>query len=399
MKVQKQICIITHQHLCRNPRVLKESLALEKIGLGVTILTNVYSKKLLEEDHKLVKNKNIRYLFYNNLTEKNLANYKNRIINKLGRWASQLAIENKWALGYAPAECLKIALTQKANLYICHQELPAYIGTLLLKKGKKVVFDIEDWYSEDLLPQARKYRPQKLLEKTEQTALNLAQLVYTTSIPMAKELAEKYQSKKPEVIYNSFSHFCSSTEKTANTNNIKLIWLSQTIGLGRGLEEFVQSLNMVDNATFELNLRGHVSEEYKAYLMGLLINKKHQINFLPLIPNDEIQKDLINYDIGLATEPNYPLNKDLTISNKIFHYLSVGLPVIASSTKGQLSLQNDFKDSIFYFNNNEELIQILSTIKATKFQEKKEGILSKYQEKYDWDIIEKKLQHIIKNIL
>lgn len=389
----KNICIISHQHLCRNPRVLKESIALEKVGFHVTILTSIYSAKLLEEDYKLLQGKNIQYIFYNNLIKKDLSSYINRSINKLGRRINKIGFENKWALGYAPTPCFKMAIRQHADIYICHQELPTYIGILLLKKGKKVAFDIEDWYTQDLLPEAQKYRPQRLLAKVEHIALNTGNLVYTTSVPLVQELAQKYQSKEPEVIYNSFDYFSDSSLRSRDTH-IKLIWISQTIGPGRGLEEFVQALNSISILNFELNLRGNTSDEYKSYLTSHLTNNKHQINFLPIIPNREIQQDLVNYDIGLATEHKYPTNKDLTISNKIFHYLSVGLPVIASATKGQLSLKDDFKGSIFYFDNNAELIKILSGLQKEELIKKTEEISSIYQEKYDWSFMEKKLQNL-----
>jgi hypothetical protein len=395
--MSKSICIISHQHLCRNPRVLKESIALKNAGYEVTILTSIYSPKLLIEDCKLLDNTRINYIFYNNLTYISITSFFNRAKNKLGRWANRWGLESKWALGYAPTQCIKKALSQNADLYICHQELPSYIGTLLLKKGKKVAFDIEDWYSKDLLQKDQKFRPLKLLQKTESTALKLSQLVYTTSLPMAKALADKYKSKMPEVIYNSFPSFSTSNPIAKTNKAIKLIWISQTIGPGRGLEEIVQSLNTVNNINFELNLRGNISDEYKNNLKNNLKNNNHRINFLSLIPNNEIQRDLVNYDIGLATEPNYPLNKDLTISNKIFHYLSVGLPVIASSTQGQLSLGNDFENLIFYFNNNEELIKIFSTIQKEEIKEKREKIFSIYKLKFDWDILEKKLQEMIIN--
>jgi len=391
----KSICIITHQHLCKNPRVFKEASALEKTGAKVTILTIVYNQALLNEDYQLLKNKKITYTFYHNTLTNHISSLKNKAMVKLGRWMNSVGFENKWALGYAPSLCLKKALKLKADLYICHQELPLYIGTKLLKKGKKVAFDIEDWYTKDLLPEAQKYRPQQLLQRSESTALKLGKLVYTTSAPMAKEIAKNYQAKVPEVIFNTFNSLTTLPNNTEDSNLIKLIWISQTIGPGRGLEELVKSMNEVDNNCFELNLRGNTSEDYKLMLLKSLKNHKHRINFLPSIPNVDIQPDLTNYDIGLALEPNFPPNKDLTISNKIFHYLSVGLPVIASATQGQLSLKEDFKDLLFYYGHQNELSQILSSIQKGDLRTRKEEILSIFREKHDWQIVEKKLQQLI----
>ena len=396
--MDKTVCIISHQHLCRNPRVLKESLSLEKLGYKIIILTATYSKSLLKEDFKLLENRNIQYISYSKLYVKNYTTYITRAINKLGRYFNFIGIENKFALGYAPNKCLTMALKTNADLFICHQELPSYIGTILLKKGKKVAFDLEDWYSEDLLANARKFRPLKLLAKVEHIALTAGNLVYTTSLSMAGSLAKNFRVKTPEVIYNSFNSF-SSSQNFKSDDTIRLIWLSQTIGYGRGLEEVVQVLNKIDIKNFEINLRGNVTKEYKDYLTRQLVNKKHRINFLPLILNDEIQQELSNYDAGLALELNRPVSRNLTLTNKIFHYLSVGLPVIASATEGQLSLQDDFKPCIFYYKSIDELKDVISTIDKKDLMSKRKKVQAVYQEKYDWSIMEKKLQNIVQKIL
>ena len=395
--MSKNICIISHQHLCRNPRVLKEANAIASIGYSVTILTSIYSAKLLAEDQLLFANTNIRYQFYNNLVRKNLRSYVNRICNKAGRWLTKLDIENKWALGYAPTTCLHQALKQNADLYIVHQELPTYVGCQLIKRGKKVAFDFEDWYSQDLLEQAQNYRPDKLLIKAEQIGLKNGAFSYTTSNAMAKAMQKHYAlAHPPQVVYNSFKSYKGKLRETL-PDAIKLIWLSQTIGPGRGLEEITDALNAVHSKAYHLHLRGNVSPNYQQYLSTLLSNPLHQLHFLNLIPNDTIAENLAQYDIGLALEPNYPPNKDLTISNKIFHYLSVGLPVIASKTQGQWSLKNDFDKSIFYFENREDLIAILNNFEPFGITARQE-VLDRYIDKYDWQTQAKKIQQLTKAI-
>lgn len=393
----ERICIVTHQHLCRNPRVLKESIALASFGYQVTILTSIYDNSLLEEDRKLLAKTGVHYNFFNNLIETNLLSLKNRMFNKLGRWLNKLGLENKWALGYAPRNCLKQALKLNADLYICHQELPTFIGTKLIKLGRKVAFDIEDWYTQDLLPKDQAYRPQRLLEKSEQTALELGACIYTTSVTMARGLATNYKTAEPQVIGNTFDYFTNPYKVDLTTTRIKLIWISQTIGPGRGLEKIISALNEVKAKSYELFLRGAVNDGYKSALEKLLTNSQHQIHFLPLVSNQEIQSDLCNYHIGLALEANYPLNKDLTISNKIFHYLSVGVPTISSSTQGQLSLKDYFEKGIYYFNTVEELVKLLEDINISNLIDDNRYIQKVYKDKFDWSLEREKLRSIISN--
>ena len=395
--MNKHICIITHQHLCRNPRVFKEALAISAMGDEVTILSSIYSSNLLLEDEKLIGNEKIKYRFYSNLSKKGPVNYLNRFSNKMGRLLTRMGFENRWALGYAPDRCLQLALRENADLYIVHQELPTYVGKRLIRRGKKVGFDFEDWYSQDLLENAQNYRPDKLLANAEKIGLTKGIFSYTTSNAMALAMQIHYSlTTPPKIVYNTFNAYADPLPRNTSSLN-KLIWLSQTIGPGRGLEELISAMDQVTSKSFSLHLRGQVTSEYKEELKKLLQNNLHELHFLPLLPNDKIAESLAGYDLGLALEPTSPPNKNLTLSNKIFHYLSVGIPVIASSTLGQLDLRNDFKSSIFYFETTGELVSILSNF--TRYpQVERENILFNYQKKYDWKIQSETITALVKKI-
>src|SRR6185312_14794280 len=199
------ICIITQSHLCRNPRVLKEATTLAKIGYKVQVLISIFSPELLEQDRLSIKGYNISLVPVSDLTKRNFHSLHSRALHKMGRLiVKYLKFETPLALGYSYPEYLRKCLSVGADLYICHQELATYIGTSLIKKGFKVAFDFEDWYSEDLLPDARAQRPIQLLKKCESTALKRGIFSITTSMVLAKKLAQSYSCPLPQVIYNVF---------------------------------------------------------------------------------------------------------------------------------------------------------------------------------------------------
>ena len=117
------------------------------------------------------------------------------------------------------------------------------------------------------------------------------------------------------------------------------------------------------NFSWEINLRGAISPLYHHYLTAL-INDKDVLNILPVLKNDEILSDMQNYDIGLALEPDSPPNKNFTISNKFFHYMAAGLPVIASFTAGHAEIGSKHPEIIFLYKQDEEqsLINILNDL-------------------------------------
>jgi len=253
-------------------------------------------------------------------------------------------------LGYNLAGYWRLLKTQNADLYFVHQELPLYLGCRLVKKAKKVIFDLEDWYSEDLLPEARRRRPLKLLRRLERFALKNGTHVQTTSHVLACDLAEVYDAGEPSVIYNTFN----STARKATIHNDRkslktksLYWFSQTLGPGRGIESIIEAIKTV-SYPLELHLRGNCSRDYHDMLFQLMGDQgSHKLYIHSLVTNDMISETIKEHDIGLSLEYYQPRSRDLTITNKIFHYLVNRVPVIATPTRGHKEVASRVRDGVF----------------------------------------------------
>jgi len=340
----KRICIITQSHLCRNPRVLKEAVTLATAGYDVHILTNIISADLYRQDLLAIGAfPGIKLQAISNLSASNLNSFTDKFLSKIGRLLLRnFKIENSLALGYGAARYYNKAKAVKADLYICHQELATYIGTRLLNKGYKVAFDFEDWYSEDLLPQARAERPISLLRQIEAIALNKGTYCITTSNALAYQLAQVYLCPQPKVIYNVFPSPGSVHHKIKEFGKpLKLFWFSQTIGPGRGLEQFMNVLSML-RTPLELHLLGNITAGYRAILTSLM-PAQHHLYFHSLVGENQLAAKIAGFDIGLALELDTPPSRNYTITNKFFQYIQSGLPVIASETAGQHEAFDKFK--------------------------------------------------------
>ncbi|MCO5947683.1 hypothetical protein [Mucilaginibacter flavidus] len=339
-----KIGILSQSHLCRNPRVLKEAITLSKNGYEVCILNVVFSKQLQQQDFDLVVDyPSISIQNVSDLSLNNFYTFCDKVIFRLGGFfVKYLKIDNPMALGYGTHKHLKKSKGLNADLYICHQELAAYTGTRLIKAGRNVAFDLEDWYSADLLPAAREKRPVRLLKKIEYIALTQGLFCTTTSHALADELARVYKSKRPEVIYNVFPFQGDLHKRRKNfAKSLNLFWFSQTIGPGRGIEEFIALLKYL-NTKISLNLLGTADPVYKKKLLSL-IPKRHELYFHDLVGENELAQKISDFDIGLALELDHPPSRNFTVTNKFFQYLQAGLPVIATETAGQKEIFTKFK--------------------------------------------------------
>ena len=113
------------------------------------------------------------------------------------------------------------------------------------------------------------------------------------------------------------------------------MWFSQTLGPGRGIEEFLAAWRATSQPSRVL-LVGEAAPAYVAELLGALpAERRDRLTVQGLVAPDALPALLAQQDVGLALEPTSPRNKDLTISNKILQYLNAGLAVVATPTAGQ----------------------------------------------------------------
>ncbi len=398
----EKICLISDLHLSSNPRVWKEANALAAAGYNVVILTMWTSAEKRKKDLLLIHEKNITYKASLNLIPGEI-NFLKRFYTRLrGRLARDLKrilnIESSWCIGYAPQIMTEAALKEKADLYIAHSEFGMLVGKELIRKGVKLAYDIEDWYSHDyLVPE----RPVALLKSLEKFALENGLYCSCPSQSMAAALEKTYPAgKKVQVLYNGFSSKENIAENAAAGSNSTLVWFSQTIGPGRGLETILKALHVLQTK-IELHLIGNCVAGYDDELKKIFpFSKGHQLIIHPAVKHHELVSILAQYSIGLAIENNTPENKNRTVSNKILQYLQAGIKVLATDTEGQKEVAAYFPGSVTTVpvDHSElwaEQIEVLLQSPAVNRKEQ----LQQFNAIFSWEAQEKKLLDSVKKAI
>lgn len=287
---------------------------------------------------------------------------------------SVLGWENRWQLGPMADVLLYEGRKRGADLYIAHSEAGMWAAEELRKEGRSVGVDMEDWFSEDLLPEARRCRPIQLLKRLEKNLLCHGAYSSCTSEAMADALVKEYGCRRPVVIRNVFplkdregldgkwkdrpgmAKWMEKNDPTAirpNEAPVSIHWFSQTIGPGRGLEILFQALEGIEG-NWELHLRGNL-KGYEEWLEGVcpgIVLKRMAVH--GLVENEELLSRVAEHDIGYCGEGNSPANKNLTISNKLFQYLQGGLAVVASDTAGQAKAASEARGAVWVFRGGEK---------------------------------------------
>lgn len=398
---KKKVCLLTDHHLCFNPRLWKEAFFYEKKGLDVVVLSMWLSREYLQKDMELLQGHSIFYKPFLNLlpgeVKKNIHAFYRLRKRIAGELQKKFNIGTRWAISYSPMLMFKHALKENADWYSAHLECAFFAGKKLIKAGKKVSFDFEDWYSRDfLIPE----RPVNLLESWEKFALNNGVFCTAASKAMAEALEQHYLLRKPIfIIYNGFSieeEKNIQQDKIEDTDEgLKLLWFSRSIGPDRGIEPFLNSLSYC-YFPVELHLLGKMEPGYKDFLDEKFIRlKKHRLVVHPFISHNRLLSFISQYEIGLAIDDNINQNRKLTITNKILQYLQAGLHVLASDTKGHREVATYFPKTVTIVNidTEEEVVAALTEFHNKNIQRIKDQ-KQIFNTIFSWEAQEKKIIRI-----
>jgi glycosyltransferase involved in cell wall biosynthesis len=334
------IGIVTGAHLCRNPRVVKEAGALREAGHRVTVLGPALEAGLAEEDVGLAAAGGFEHVYVVDVREHSASRLRHRLVRRAAVEAvGRLGLQRPEALGYGVRDTLAAARELCADLTIGHQEVGVFVAAQLLREGQRAGADIEDWHSEDQLL-TRAQRPQRVLRASEAVVLRRGTHVTTTSEALAHALAARYDASEPSVLYNAFpwadrEELDGAEEDRSDRSRPSLHWVSQTIGPGRGLETLCEALALVEHPV-DVHLRGRSDVATEAWLRAQFPSDRgHRLSLHGLVPAAELLSRIAEHDVGLALEQKEPPSRDLTVTNKVLHYLVGGLAVVATDTGGQ----------------------------------------------------------------
>jgi glycosyltransferase involved in cell wall biosynthesis len=371
---RSRIVLISGNSLCHNPRVMKAATTLARHGYDVRVLGAWLEADLKARDQAMLAQAPFRFEPVFDATLPGFFRTAAHTLRRARRKAANTVYGlTGWQgcdqLGYGIGRLLARARALKADLYIAHSEPALYVAWRLMQDGRRTGVDMEDWYSQDLLADARTHRPLGLLGGLESKLLVKGVYATCPSRAMSEALAVAYGGKPPAVIYNAFPMAERATIDRVRKDRRdiavpSIYWFSQTLGSGRGLEDLFAALPLLDRDV-EIHLRGRVTSGMSDWVRSQTPGRwRERVVLHPLVPNQELTSRLAEHDIGFAGEQPYCRSRDLTVTNKILHYLLGGLAVVASDTAGQreVAMQSNGAVTLYEPGNPAALAHALRTL-------------------------------------
>ena len=239
------------------------------------------------------------------------------------------------------ADVLAAATRSRADFYIAHTQGALPIAArAAAATGARFGFDCEDLLAEEMADGLQNSVLRRAILDIERAYLPRASYVTATSHAMADYLVAQYGIAKPYVIRNVFALSelagVPAPRERATRDTVELVWMSATIGGGRGLEDAVRALARLPDYV-RLTLFGRMFPAYEARFTSLLVDLgvASRVTVRPIPETAAILPTIAQFDIGLTLDLNDCLNRSLTICNKVFLYLQAGLVVGATDTPGQ----------------------------------------------------------------
>lgn len=233
---------------------------------------------------------------------------------------------------------LSAARAFRAELYIAN-DLPQLAAAILASRehNAALIYDAHEYYPSQPFTKANAAP----LEDTERTLVRYADALVTVNDSIADLMAMRYACPRPHTVLNCPSkRHC--TEVRAEDSPLRaflgasahqrVLLYQGNLAASRNLEELVDGMALLQSPDVILAFMGKSSEfgdalRNRAEKLGLLGTRVH---FIPEKSASELLQWTVGADAGIIPYPHSDLNTWLVSPNKLYEFLAVGLPILAS---------------------------------------------------------------------
>jgi hypothetical protein len=392
--VPQKICIVGSGSLSSNPRLVKEAEALDAAGYEVTTVSCDYTDALRTADDEIAAS--VRWQV-KRVGRSTLGRFTTAIARRMAGAAAGVHVEVPVALAAeaygGPARALRRAtMAVVADLYIAHYvpSLPA-AAAAARQHGSLLAFDAEDFHSGEGTGGFDDDLRMAMVRRIEGTCLPECAYVSAASPLIAEAYSRQYGIALPATILNVFplAMAAGAAASASPSGELRVYWFSQTIGLDRGLQSFIQA--MARTATrVVLDIRGSNRWGHGDTLQSMArdLGIGDRVRVMPLAPPREMVQLAAQYDLGLSLETDVSESRRLCLTNKIFTYLLAGVPVMMSDTPAQRALapQLGVAASVVSLADPDGIAASLDRLAAAPaLAEAREKAARLGRERYNWD--------------
>jgi glycosyltransferase involved in cell wall biosynthesis len=392
-----KVCMISCTHDLYDDRIYwKEALSLKKHGYEVYHIGIGTENKEFISKHgiKLILVRRIKY-------------FNNTLIDKLYHYL--IPGKNVYK------KILKIAADLKADVYHLHDLQINRIGKKLksLRYKPKVIYDVHEPFPPSL---RYAYAPNRLgkiinilhsvyVYHWELKCSKLYDFIITTEENVYHKFNDYIKNNKVDIVYNYTDLNLKYQNIPFNDREYDAIYCGGITAI-RGIFQIIETARIAKMK----------SRNLKFLILGPVLDKNSKSKIVSLINEYRLSENIILKDrvpygevpafynmskIGLAIFLNNPLNQ-IILPIKTFEYMAFGLPIVCSNFGHLLKYTTGNNTGIAVNSQNpDEIYNAIVKILDNKsiYEKYKNNSLKASKEKYDWNLMDRKLNDIYSKIL
>lgn len=396
----KKILFVTTMNLSTNPRILKEIKLANLLNYQITFLGFRLGNWSDSLDEEIQKRSNGPIYIYKDATRKKFYQWlKYSLLERFNRVIWKLDKNNLFLTSTASNKRVFSLLDYGKHVgfgdydFVIGHTLGSFYPAMIIANQANCPFalDMEDYHPGEYIEGDKKDEVTRR-EIILKYILPKANYVSASS-PLIAHFTKKLCDLNDEKVFTILNYFPASEFKTPRINSsgkIKLIWFSQVISAGRGLEILVSVWDKI-RGNFELTIIGSPDETFN-------LNFRDGIKIINPLSQAELHEELGKHDIGLALDlTSRDFNRDIALTNKILAYYQAGLFILATDTSAQKDFIHNHPGSgkLFSQNNSASFIHAMREINENIEQIRSDSF-SRYQEgtMHSWDNESNKLKEI-----
>jgi glycosyltransferase involved in cell wall biosynthesis len=227
----------------------------------------------------------------------------------------------------------KIAKSLDADIYHFHTPDLIPVGLLLLRRGKRVIYDIQEDHPRSIL--SRKYIPngaRKPISQFFEMFENYSAGYFSALVAATPAIGDRFQKINPKTVvvnnYPLLDELKPVNSKQWNLRDTSICYVG-AITQVRGAIQMIQAMEYLPKTIgAKLEIAGEIwPDDLRVQAMGL--KGWQYVRELGILTREEVKSLLAKTRAGLVLfhpEPNHVQAQP----NKLFEYMSAGIPVIAS---------------------------------------------------------------------
>lgn len=227
------------------------------------------------------------------------------------------------------------AVRQKADVYEAHDlnALPAaYVAARLT--GGRLIYNSHELWTECMraIPYSRWHKA--LVSWVEKMLCRRSDLVITVSQSIAQILVERYDIPMPLLILNVHPYTEAVASRTArrrllgNTSTRVAVYVGY-LHMDRGLEQMIDAVQYLEEG-IGLAIVGDGVMRHALEARVREIGAADRVRIVGWVPPEEVPTYLASADLGIAPTQATCLSYYATLDNKIFSYVTAGIPMAVS---------------------------------------------------------------------